>query len=86
MFGDATDSNAIKQAILDHDIEAIVNTAGTQVPKGQEPLLPKIAKAVTAAAIRVGEERRWRPLRAWLVSGMGILQYPGTPNSYLLQD
>jgi len=51
----------------------------------QEFLLPKIAKAVMDAAVAVGRERGV-PLRAWLVSGMNILQYPGTPNLYLLQD
>jgi uncharacterized protein YbjT (DUF2867 family) len=83
--GDATDPAGIKKAILDHDIEAIVNVAGTQVPPWQEPLLPKIAKAVTEAAVAVGKERG-RPLRAWLVTGLTVLLYPGTPNSYLIQD
>lgn len=85
VVGDATDSAGIKQAILEHNIEAILNVAGNQVPPGQELLLPKIAKAVTDAAVAVGRERG-TPLRAWLVSGMNILRYPGTPNSYLLQD
>jgi uncharacterized protein YbjT (DUF2867 family) len=85
VVGDATDSAGIKKAIVDHGIEAIVNVAGNQVRPGQELLLPKIAKAVTDAAVAVGKERG-TPLRAWLVSGMNILRYPGTPNSYLLQD
>lgn len=85
VVGDATDAAGIKKAILDHDIEAIVDVAGNQVLPWKEYLLPKIAKAVTDAAIAVGKERG-RPLRAWLVSGMSILQYPGTPNEYLLQD
>lgn len=85
VVGDATDSAGIKKAILDHNIEATVDVAGNQVLPWQEFLLPKIAKAVTDAAVAVGEERGI-PLRAWLVCGMNILQYPGTPNSYLLQD
>lgn len=85
VVGDATDSNGIQKAILDHGIEAIVNAAGNQVFPWQEILLPKIAKAVTAAAVLVGKQRG-RPLRLWLVCGMGVLQYPGTPKSYLLQD
>ncbi|KAG0645356.1 hypothetical protein D0Z07_8896 [Hyphodiscus hymeniophilus] len=83
--GDATDSEGIKKAILAHNIEAVINVAGTQVKPGEEPLLPKIAKAVTDAAVAVRKERGI-PLRAWLVSGLSILEYPGTPNSRLLQD
>ena len=85
VVGDATDAVGLKKAILDHDIEAIVDVAGNQVLPWQEFLLPKIAKAVMDAAVAVGRERGV-PLRAWLVSGMNILQYPGTPNLYLLQD
>lgn len=85
VIGDATDPAGIKRAILERNIEAIVNVAGNQVLPGQEFLLPKIAKAVTNAAVAVGKERG-TPLRAWLVSGMNILRYPGTPNSHLLQD
>jgi uncharacterized protein YbjT (DUF2867 family) len=85
VVGDATDSEGIKRAILDSNVEAVVNVSGNQVLPGQELLLPKIAKAVTDAAVAAGKERG-TPLRAWLVSGMNILRYPGTPNSYLLQD
>ena len=85
MVGDATHSASIKRALVDHEIEGIVNVAGTQVPPGTEYLLPKIAKAVAVAAVAVGKDRG-TPLRAWLVSGMNILQYPGTSNSHLLQD
>lgn len=75
----------ISKVILDHDIEAIVDVAGNQVLPWKEFLLPKIAKAVTDAAVAVGKERG-KPLRAWLVSGINILRYPGTPEPYLLQD
>ena len=36
VIGDVTDSAGIKKAILDHDIEAIVNVAGNQVLPGTE--------------------------------------------------
>src|SRR6266536_4786028 len=75
VVGDATDSAGIKKAIVDHDIEAIINVAGTQVRFWEEYLLPKIAKAVADAAIAVGKERG-RPLRVWITSGLGILEYP----------
>lgn len=85
VVGDATDAEGIKKAIVDYDIEAIVDVAANQVLPWKEFLLSKIAKAVTDAAVAVGKDRG-APLRAWLVSGIGVLQYPGTPNEYLLQD
>jgi len=81
--GDVTDSAALKQAILDHGIEGIINVAGTQVKSTEEFLLPKIAKAVRDAAVPIGKQRG-KPLRAWITSGLGILEYPGT--KYLIQD
>jgi len=83
VIGDATDAAGIKRAILEHDIDAIVDVAGTQVRPWQEYLLPKIARAVTEAAVAVGRERG-RPLRAWITSGLGVLEHPGT--KYLVQD
>jgi uncharacterized protein YbjT (DUF2867 family) len=81
--GDATDSEALKQVILDHDIGGIVNVAGNLSKPFQEYLLPKIAKSVRDAAI-AARKQRGKPLRAWITSGLGILEYPGT--SYLIQD
>jgi nucleoside-diphosphate-sugar epimerase len=79
VVGDATDATGIKKALLEHDIEAIVDVAGNQVLPWKEFLLPKIAKAVSEAAIAVRKERG-KPLRAWVTSGMGVLEYPGTPH------
>ena len=81
--GDATDSTTIKQALIDHNVEAVVNVAGNQVRLGKEPLLPKIAKAVSDAVVAVGHEGH-QALRLWLVSGFNVLTYPGTP--YLFDD
>jgi hypothetical protein len=39
--GDATDSTALEKAILDHDIEGIIDVAGNIVPPWKEFLLPK---------------------------------------------
>ena len=83
VVGDATDARSIEQAILDNDCDAIVDTAGNQVLPWREYLLPKIAKAVTDAAVAVGMARG-KPMRAWLIGGLGSLEYPGT--GYLLQD
>jgi hypothetical protein len=84
VVGDATDSAGIKKAIIDHGIEAIIDVAGNQVYPWQEYLLPKIAKAVCSAAVAVGKERG-TPLRAWITSGLNVIEYPGT-GGYLLQD
>jgi nucleoside-diphosphate-sugar epimerase len=81
--GDVTDSAALKKAIIDHDIEGIIDVAGNLVKPWEEFLLPKIASAVRDAAVSVGKQRG-KPLRAWVTSGFGILQYPGT--NYLIQD
>jgi uncharacterized protein YbjT (DUF2867 family) len=81
--GDVTDSAALKQAILDHSIEGIINVAGNQGKSSGEFLLPKIAKAVRDAAVPVGQQRA-KPLRVWITSGLAILEYPGT--NYLIQD
>lgn len=76
VIGDALDSELIKKAIRDHNIEAIVTVAGNQVLPWKEFLLPKLAKVISGAAIVVGKERG-RPLRAWICSGMGCLRIPG---------
>lgn len=79
--GDATNSSDVKKAMIENQIEGIVNVAGTQVKRGEEFLLPKIAKAVTSAAVDVGRERKrdgGRELRAWITAGLGIMKYPGT--------
>lgn len=77
VIGDALDSEHIKKAIRDHNIEAIVTVAGNQVLPWKELLLPKLAKTITEAAIAVGKERG-KPLRAWICGGMGLLRIPGT--------
>lgn len=81
--GDGTDSTALKQAILDHDVEGVIDVAGSRVNPREEFIFPKIAKAISNAAVAVGKERG-TPLRVWVTSGLGILKHPGT--QYLIQD
>ena len=81
--GDATDSAAVKRAILENHCDAVVDTAGNQVLPWKEYQLPKIAEAVADAAIAVGCERM-KPLRAWFMGAIVLLRYPGT--DYLLSD
>jgi nucleoside-diphosphate-sugar epimerase len=84
VVGDATDAAAIKRAIVENRCDAIINTAGNQVPPWREPVLPKIAKAVADAAVEVGKERGGRPLRAWFIGGLNSLEIPKT--DHLVQD
>lgn len=76
--GDAKDSVAIKKAIVDNGCDAVVNTAGlAALPPWGKSDLPQIFHAVVDAAREAGVERK-KPLRAWLLAGLGVLQFPGT--------
>ncbi|TVY80680.1 hypothetical protein LSUE1_G008225 [Lachnellula suecica] len=83
VVGDATDAAAIERAIREHAIEAIINVAGNQVLPWNEYTLPKIAKAVSDAAIAVGKERGV-PMRIWFTASVQLLKIPGL--SYMIQD
>lgn len=76
--GDATDSQAIKKAIVDHKCDAVINTAGLAAiaPWGKSDL-PKIFRAVFDAVREVGTERN-QPLRVWFLGGQSVSYYPGT--------
>ncbi|KAH8804764.1 hypothetical protein F5884DRAFT_425031 [Xylogone sp. PMI_703] len=76
--GDATDSEGIKNALLEHDCDAVVDCAGNQVWPWKEYELPKIAKAVVVAAEEVGRMRGGKPVRAWLCGAVILLEYPGS--------
>lgn len=76
--GDATDSQAIKEAIIDHKCEAVVSTAGVAaLAPWAKSELPVIFKAVLDAVREAGTERK-SPLRVWVLGGQGVLYYPGT--------
>ena len=82
--GDATDSAAIKKAILDSKCDAVVNTAGVAaMPPWGKSDLPKIFRAVLNAAREAGSDRT-KPLRIWFLAGIGVLKYPGSES--LLSD
>ena len=76
--GNATDSTSIKAAILDGNCDAVVNTAGVAaLPPWRKSDLPTIFRAVVDAVQEAGSDRR-KPLRAWLLGGLGVLHYPGS--------
>ncbi|KAK9482004.1 hypothetical protein V1527DRAFT_55061 [Lipomyces starkeyi] len=76
--GDAKSVDSVKSAILDHDCDAIVNTAGlaAMMPWNSSDL-PVIVTTVVRAAKEAGELRQ-KPLRVWLLGGMGLMDVPGT--------
>lgn len=76
--GSATDSTAMKNAILDHDCDAIINTAGVAaIAPWNSSELPAIFQAVLNALTDAGLQRQ-KPLRTWFLGGTGALYYPGT--------
>jgi putative NADH-flavin reductase len=80
--GNAYDSNAIKNAILDNQCEAVINSAGLAavLPWGKTDL-PQIFAAVLEGVRQASVERK-KPLRLWVLGGLGVLQFPGA-NSML---
>ncbi|KAK5109201.1 hypothetical protein LTR62_007286 [Meristemomyces frigidus] len=75
--GCATNTAAIKSAILRNECGAVVNTAGRASILGTNRNFADIFTAVTSAAVEVQQERR-SPLRCWLLSGWPILDNPKT--------
>ncbi|KAI9852709.1 MAG: hypothetical protein M1838_005904 [Thelocarpon superellum] len=76
--GDAKHSAQIQQAILDHGCDALVNTAGlAAMMPWQSSDFPEIVKAVVKGATDASVARG-KPLRAWILGGMGTLTAPGT--------
>lgn len=79
--GDATNSTAIKKAIMDAKCDAVVNTAGlAAIPPWGKSDLPVIFRAVLNAVQEAGVERK-KPMRTWFLGGMGALHLPGTESA-----
>ena len=86
VVGSASDSTAIKAAILSHNCDAVVNAAGVAVltrwtSQGE---FPAIFAAVVRAALEAGQERGTAPVRCWFMSGFSTLDSLERP--YLLVD
>ncbi|KAF2425524.1 NAD(P)-binding protein [Tothia fuscella] len=76
--GDATDSISIKKAILEGNCDAVINAAGlAALPPWAKSDLPEIFRAVVKGVREAGVERE-KPLRAWFLGGLGVLQFPGS--------
>jgi putative NADH-flavin reductase len=75
--GDAYDSKAIKNAILDNQCEAVISSAGlAAVMPWAKTDLPQIFAAVLEGVRQASVERN-KPLRLWVLGGLGVLQFPG---------
>lgn len=85
VIGDATDAAGIKRALLEHEIEGIIDVAGNMVFPWRDYVLPQIATAVARAAVEVGEERG-APLRVWVTSGLLIMDISMEGASGLISD
>lgn len=83
--GSATDTAAIKAAILSHNCDAVVNAAGLAAMTGltSQGEFPAIFAAVVQAALDAGRERGGAPIRCWLMSGFTILDSPKKPHLLL---
>lgn len=86
VVGSASDSAAIKAAILSHHCDGVVNAAGLAAMTGwtAQGEFPAIFAAVVQAAVEARRERGGTPLRCWLMSGFSVLNSPKKP--YLLLD
>ncbi len=75
--GNASDSNAVRTALVSNRSDALVNSAGlASIFPWQDPRMQGIIQAVTTAAVEASKEMG-RPIRAWFLGGMTALDYPG---------
>jgi nucleoside-diphosphate-sugar epimerase len=86
VVGSASDSDAIKKAILENECDAVVNAAGVAAVTGftAQGEFPAIFAAVVKATSEASKERGGKPIRCWLLSGFAMLDGPKKP--YLLTD
>lgn len=73
--GSATDTSALKDAILAHNCDAVFHAAGVAQMFGRSKTgeYNKIFAAVVEAIVEAREERRGEAIRAWLMSGFPML-------------
>ncbi|CAF9913113.1 hypothetical protein IMSHALPRED_000915 [Imshaugia aleurites] len=82
--GDATDSDSIRNALVQHECDALVNSAGlAAVLPWSKPQMQEIIKAAATGAVDASKELN-RPIRAWFLGGMSILDVPGMEGTQLM--
>ena len=83
--GDATDSASIEKALVEHDCDTIINSAGLAAMfPWSAPQMQGTIKAVVTGAVDASKKLN-RPVRAWLLGGMSILDFPGMDGTQLMK-
>lgn len=83
--GDATDSNSIRNALIEHGCDKLINSAGrASVLPWSKPQMQEIIEAVATGAVEASNELN-RPIRAWFLGGMSILDFPGMEGTQLMR-
>ncbi len=83
--GDATDSNGIRNALIEHDCRTIINSSGlAAVMPWSKPQMQEIIQAVATGAVDASKELN-RPIRAWFLGGMTVLDFPGMEGTQILR-
>ena len=83
--GDPTDSESIRNALVEHGCNTLINSAGlASILPWSEPGMQKIVKAVTSGAIEASKEFN-RPIRAWFLGGMTVLDFPDMEGTQLMK-
>ena len=81
--GDATNPASIKNALVEHGCDTLINSAGqAAILPWSEPQMQDIIKAVATGAIDASKELN-RPVRAWFLGGMSVLDFPGMEDTQL---
>ncbi|MCJ1281203.1 hypothetical protein MMC26_000521 [Xylographa opegraphella] len=76
--GNATDAQAIKEALVNHRCNALINSAGlAAILPWQAPRMQGIINAVSTAAVNASKELKC-PIRAWFLGGLTAMDVPGT--------
>lgn len=82
--GNATDSTSIRKALVEHDCDTLINSAGlAAILPWSEPQMQGIIKAVATGALDASKELK-HPIRAWFLGGLSILEFPGMPGTQLM--
>lgn len=83
VVGDATDSSAISDALVENQCDAFVNSAGqASIFPWQSPRMQDIIDAVVIAGNDASTKLN-RPLRCWLLGGLSVLDMPGSSGTKL---
>jgi nucleoside-diphosphate-sugar epimerase len=83
LTGCATDSDALTEAIIRNECDAVINSAGFARQIGNGGDFPSIHSAVSRAAQAARMKRGGPPLRCWFLSGWPLMDSPNMPHKIL---